>query len=31
MVFMRKLKRIIIRGYDEREYFFFVKGGEDLR
>ncbi|XP_077022849.1 DNA-dependent protein kinase catalytic subunit isoform X2 [Tamandua tetradactyla] len=28
---MRKPKRIVIRGHDEREYPFLVKGGEDLR
>ncbi|KAM8966776.1 DNA-dependent protein kinase catalytic subunit [Pelodytes ibericus] len=28
---LRKPKRIIIRGNDEREYPFLVKGGEDLR
>ncbi|XP_078543449.1 DNA-dependent protein kinase catalytic subunit [Lissotriton helveticus] len=28
---IRKPKRIIIRGDDEREYPFLVKGGEDLR
>ncbi|XP_033121520.1 DNA-dependent protein kinase catalytic subunit-like [Anneissia japonica] len=28
---LRKPKRIIIRGTDEREYMFLVKGGEDLR
>ncbi|KYO26142.1 DNA-dependent protein kinase catalytic subunit isoform B [Alligator mississippiensis] len=28
---LRKPKRIIIRGSDEREYPFLVKGGEDLR
>uniref|UniRef100_A0A670Y1A7 DNA-dependent protein kinase catalytic subunit n=1 Tax=Pseudonaja textilis TaxID=8673 RepID=A0A670Y1A7_PSETE len=28
---MRKPKRIVIRGNDEREYPFLVKGGEDLR
>lgn len=28
---LRKPKRIIIRGHDEREYPFLVKGGEDLR
>nr|XP_008507877.1 PREDICTED: DNA-dependent protein kinase catalytic subunit-like isoform X2 [Equus przewalskii] len=31
MASMRKPKRIIIRGHDEREYPFLVKGGEDLR
>lgn len=28
---MRKPKRLIIRGSDEVEYPFLVKGGEDLR
>lgn len=28
---MRKPKRITIRGDDEKEYMFLVKGGEDLR
>lgn len=28
---IRKPMRIIIRGSDEREYPFLVKGGEDLR
>lgn len=28
---MRKPKRIMIRGDDEKEYLFLVKGGEDLR
>ncbi|XP_058131499.1 DNA-dependent protein kinase catalytic subunit [Dasypus novemcinctus] len=28
---VRRPKRIIIRGHDEREYPFLVKGGEDLR
>ncbi|XP_075405763.1 DNA-dependent protein kinase catalytic subunit [Tenrec ecaudatus] len=28
---IRKPKRIIIRGHDEKEYPFLVKGGEDLR
>ena len=28
---MRKPKRIVIRGNDERDYMFLVKGGEDLR
>lgn len=28
---LRKPKRITIRGSDEREYPFLVKGGEDLR
>lgn len=31
MASIRKPKRIIIRGHDEREYPFLVKGGEDLR
>ncbi|XP_073924597.1 DNA-dependent protein kinase catalytic subunit isoform X2 [Castor canadensis] len=31
MASMRKPKRIIIRGHDEKEYPFLVKGGEDLR
>ncbi|MEE6464048.1 hypothetical protein FKM82_006146 [Ascaphus truei] len=31
MTSIRKPKRIIIRGNDEREYPFLVKGGEDLR
>lgn len=31
MASLRKPKRIIIRGHDEREYPFLVKGGEDLR
>ncbi|XP_060099810.1 DNA-dependent protein kinase catalytic subunit [Heteronotia binoei] len=31
MLSIRKPKRIIIRGSDEREYPFLVKGGEDLR
>uniref|UniRef100_F6W6L3 DNA-dependent protein kinase catalytic subunit n=1 Tax=Monodelphis domestica TaxID=13616 RepID=F6W6L3_MONDO len=31
MASIRKPKRIIIRGNDEREYPFLVKGGEDLR
>ncbi|XP_069477126.1 DNA-dependent protein kinase catalytic subunit [Ambystoma mexicanum] len=31
MASLRKPKRIIIRGNDEREYPFLVKGGEDLR
>ncbi|XP_053516892.1 DNA-dependent protein kinase catalytic subunit isoform X2 [Artibeus jamaicensis] len=31
MTSIRKPKRIIIRGHDEREYPFLVKGGEDLR
>ncbi|XP_066480516.1 DNA-dependent protein kinase catalytic subunit [Tiliqua scincoides] len=31
MASIRKPKRIIIRGSDEREYPFLVKGGEDLR
>ena len=28
---IRKPKRVTIRGNDEREYMFLVKGGEDLR
>ncbi len=28
---MRKPKRVTIRGDNEREYMFLVKGGEDLR
>ncbi len=28
---IRKPKRITIRGNDEREYMYLVKGGEDLR
>ncbi|KAM6216536.1 DNA-dependent protein kinase catalytic subunit isoform 2-T2 [Rhynchocyon petersi] len=31
MASIRKPKRIVIRGHDEREYPFLVKGGEDLR
>ncbi|XP_075069595.1 DNA-dependent protein kinase catalytic subunit [Mixophyes fleayi] len=31
MTSIRKPKRIIIRGNDEREYPFLIKGGEDLR
>ncbi|ERE76154.1 DNA-dependent protein kinase catalytic subunit [Cricetulus griseus] len=31
MVSLRKPKRIVIRGHDEKEYPFLVKGGEDLR
>ncbi|XP_044101563.1 DNA-dependent protein kinase catalytic subunit isoform X3 [Neovison vison] len=31
MASIRKPKRIIIRGHDEKEYPFLVKGGEDLR
>ncbi|KAM7075469.1 DNA-dependent protein kinase catalytic subunit isoform 1-T1 [Molossus nigricans] len=31
MTSIRKPKRIIIRGHDERDYPFLVKGGEDLR
>ncbi|OCT76787.1 hypothetical protein XELAEV_18031990mg [Xenopus laevis] len=31
MASIRKPKRIIVRGNDEREYPFLVKGGEDLR
>ena len=28
---LRKPKRITLRGDDEKEYMFLVKGGEDLR
>ena len=28
---LRKPKRIVLRGDDEKEYKFLVKGGEDLR
>lgn len=28
---MRKPKRLIIRGDNEKDYMFLVKGGEDLR
>src|SRR5687767_5246898 len=28
---LRKPKRLVLRGSDEREYPFLVKGGEDLR
>ena len=28
---MRKPKRLIIRGDDERDHMFLVKAGEDLR
>ena len=28
---LRKPKRLTIRGDDEKEYMFLVKGGEDLR
>ena len=28
---IRKPKRIIIRGDDEKDHMFLVKGGEDLR
>lgn len=28
---LRKPKKIVIRGNDERDYPFLVKGGEDLR
>lgn len=28
---IRRPKRLIVRGDDEREYPFLVKGGEDLR
>ncbi|KAG9478931.1 hypothetical protein GDO78_012545 [Eleutherodactylus coqui] len=31
MTSMRRPKRIVIRGNDERDYPFLVKGGEDLR
>ncbi|KAM6171214.1 DNA-dependent protein kinase catalytic subunit isoform 3-T3 [Erethizon dorsatum] len=31
MASIRRPKRIVIRGHDEREYPFLVKGGEDLR
>ncbi|KAL6085809.1 hypothetical protein STEG23_007048, partial [Scotinomys teguina] len=31
MTSLRKPKRIVIRGHDEKEYPFLVKGGEDLR
>ncbi|KAK2094828.1 hypothetical protein P7K49_026244, partial [Saguinus oedipus] len=31
MASMRRPKRIIIRGHDETEHPFLVKGGEDLR
>lgn len=31
MLSLRKPKRIVIRGHDEKEYPFLVKGGEDLR
>ena len=31
MASIRKPKRIVIRGHDEREYPFLVKDGEDLR
>uniref|UniRef100_A0A8C5JY83 DNA-dependent protein kinase catalytic subunit n=1 Tax=Jaculus jaculus TaxID=51337 RepID=A0A8C5JY83_JACJA len=31
MTSIRKPKRIVIRGHDEKEYPFLVKGGEDLR
>uniref|UniRef100_A0A452TWI8 DNA-dependent protein kinase catalytic subunit n=1 Tax=Ursus maritimus TaxID=29073 RepID=A0A452TWI8_URSMA len=31
MASIRKPKRIIIQGHDEKEYPFLVKGGEDLR
>ncbi|XP_067044034.1 DNA-dependent protein kinase catalytic subunit-like isoform X2 [Acropora muricata] len=31
LISIRKPKRIIIRGDDEKEYAFLVKGGEDLR
>ncbi len=28
---MRKPKRVTMRGDNEREYMFLIKGGEDLR
>ena len=28
---IRKPKRLIIRGHDERDHMFLAKGGEDLR
>ncbi|XP_049981118.1 DNA-dependent protein kinase catalytic subunit [Alexandromys fortis] len=31
MASLRRPKRIVIRGHDEKEYPFLVKGGEDLR
>ncbi len=31
MTSIRRPKRIIIRGDDERDHLFLVKGGEDLR
>lgn len=31
MTSIRRPKRLIIRGDDERDYPFLVKGGEDLR
>ena len=31
MTSIRKPKRITIRGDDEKDYMFLVKGGEDLR
>ena len=31
MASIRKPKRITVRGNDERDYMFLVKGGEDLR
>jgi DNA-dependent protein kinase catalytic subunit len=31
MTSIRKPKRITIRGNDEKEYHYLVKGGEDLR
>lgn len=31
MTSIRKPKRVIIRGNDEKEYPYLVKGGEDLR
>ena len=31
MASLRRPTRIVVRGHDEREYPFLVKGGEDLR
>ena len=31
MLSIRRPKKIVIRGDDEKEYPFLVKGGEDLR
>lgn len=31
MASLRRPTRIVVRGHDEREYAFLVKGGEDLR